>query len=495
MKKKIIAIVCGVLLVAAAVGATLYFTKHNGNSQSSLSENKLGQSENNKVRDNTLILARDYMEKGDYARSLDLLDGLLIQDASDQEVKKLREEVISARKNAESEAALKDKAQQDDLVETLEELGENMKQQPSANQANSAEAEMERLKAAKELAELQKQQLEAEERRAERRRAEEEKKAEEERKAAEQKKVEDKKKAEEARKEEEKRKAEEEKRNKEVRELIEKGLALMEKMNYDGARKAFDSAIEVDPEAAEPYAQKGETFFQEDKTNQVNLREAVEYANKSLDRDDTLWVPHNTLGKIYVETKNYPEAIKEFKEAARLNPEDGSILYELGVAQYKAGKYNDSKLSFEGAIHQNAENYKAYYNLGMSLVRLGKINEAIQAFKNAADKDPSYDAAFFAAGNLLYKTGKYAEAEKYLKNAVALKPEKSTYLGVLGVVLLNQEKYKDAEKYLKQSLSANPDAPSTNYNLSHAYFEQGNYSDALTYAVKAVQLDSDNSVY
>ena len=41
-------------------------------------------------RANIMTLARDYMEQHEFQRALDLLDGLLIEDANDQEVRDLQ---------------------------------------------------------------------------------------------------------------------------------------------------------------------------------------------------------------------------------------------------------------------------------------------------------------------------------------------------------------------------------------------------------------------
>ena len=157
----------------------------------------------------------------------------------------------------------------------------------------------------------------------------------------------------------------------------------MQSSNFRGARDNFTEAISLDPRAAEAYAQMGEAYFQEDDSNQINIREAVEYANKAVNYDDSLWIPHNTLGKIYVQTRNWNEAIKEFKEASRLNPEDANILYELGKVQYRAGQFNDAKISFEGVTHLDPGFSKAYYNLGVVYNKLGNARSALDAYKKA----------------------------------------------------------------------------------------------------------------
>ena len=302
MDKRIIIIIAAVVLIAAAL--IIFFAVRPGGGKD------ITETDTNavKIRNNTLVLAEDYMNKGDYQRALDLLDNLLIQDASDEDVRALRDRVLAARAEASAAQKLEDQKQQNDLVETLEGLGDSISNNPPVINipAQRVDTEAEKKLLAEQIAALEEQKRLAEQRR----------KEEEARLAA-------------------LSEAERQKADK-VRKLIDEGVKKMEQANYSGARGNFDEAISLSPREAEAFAQKGESYFQEDKTNQINIRDAVEYANKAVEYDRSLWIPHNTLGKIYLETKNYSEAIKEFKEATRLNPDNAEILYELGKVQYRA---------------------------------------------------------------------------------------------------------------------------------------------------------------
>ncbi len=125
MDKRIIIVAAAVLVLIA--GVVLFLTLGNNDSGTAVMD------ETQKVKENTMILARDYLEKGDFQRALDLLDGLLIKDASDEEVRKLRDEVFSARKLAEQEEKQASDQKQNDLVETLEDLGESISKNTSVN--------------------------------------------------------------------------------------------------------------------------------------------------------------------------------------------------------------------------------------------------------------------------------------------------------------------------------------------------------------------------
>ena len=84
-KRQKILVTAGIaVLVAAAVLGAVFAFRGAGS--------KAGR-----TRENTLSLARDYMQKGAYDRALDLLDKLLIENAGDTEAAALRDETVAAQ--------------------------------------------------------------------------------------------------------------------------------------------------------------------------------------------------------------------------------------------------------------------------------------------------------------------------------------------------------------------------------------------------------------
>ena len=92
-KKKKLLIIGGIVLALFLVGAGvgLYFLLRDDGSAISATE-----------LDNTLTLARHYMESGDFDRALDLVESILIRDADEKDALALMDEIIN-RKNQSAE--------------------------------------------------------------------------------------------------------------------------------------------------------------------------------------------------------------------------------------------------------------------------------------------------------------------------------------------------------------------------------------------------------
>ena len=334
-----------------------------------------------RLRENTLTLAREYLEQGEYARALDLIDRLLIENARDGEAKALRDEIIDAQRlteQAEKERALREQEDlKNSLAETIKESSPQVVVAPPPEPKPEPKEDPAEV-AAREAA---------------------------------------------------KRRQEEETRNRaEVQRLIKEGIEAMESGRFADARSKFDQALSIDGNSAVALAQMGEAYFREDSGSERNLQKAVEYSTKAIEKDPSYWLPHFTLGKIYQATSSWENAIRSFSEAARLNPERDDIWYELGKVQYRARYYSDAAKSFETSTHVNPKNSKAFYNLGVAYERLEQKNDALKAYQSAVASDPRYDLAYYSMGAVQLGLNQFSQAISNFEKAVALAPSVMRYL-------------------------------------------------------------------
>jgi tetratricopeptide (TPR) repeat protein len=396
------------------------------------------------IRANTLRLASEYFQQGEYQRALDLVDQLLLQNPDDDEARTLRDSVLQARREAETRKKQEDLASQQDLSESLSNLSASLREDKSRP-------------AAQPVPQMQPRDDEAE-------------------KAA-------------ARSEAERKKREE------INRLIQEGVAAMERSSYGEARDKFDQALGIDPDVAYAYAMKGESFFREDSENQSSLNQAVSNANRAIQKDSSLWIPHNTLGNIYVKTRRWDDAIRHFKEAARLNPENADILFELGKVQYRTGRFRDAKDSFEGAIHLVPNFDRAYFNLGLTETQLGNTDRAVSAFSNTIHYDPELTPAYFALANAYRSKGDLGKAAENYKTAVTRDPENVNYNLYYGINLYDQEKYEQAEAYFNNAVDLDESRADVYYNLAQARIKLNKANAALEAAAQAVKLKGDSPLY
>jgi hypothetical protein len=162
MNKRTVALIAGAIILLALLGGGLLYM---GRDRAPADDGSAGMvDEAARRRTNTLKLAQDYFEGGEYQRALDLLDGLLIENADDETARDLRDRIILERRKAEEAAAAERQQSQEDLKDTLSGLGDTIKSGESSARDQARAQELEAQRQA-ELRQLEEQRRAAEERR------------------------------------------------------------------------------------------------------------------------------------------------------------------------------------------------------------------------------------------------------------------------------------------------------------------------------------------
>jgi tetratricopeptide (TPR) repeat protein len=104
-------------------------------------------------------------------------------------------------------------------------------------------------------------------------------------------------------------------------------------------------------------------------------------------------VAETTYG-VYLDQIHKPEeAIKRYRRAVTLDPNDKTPHYDLGVALDNAGQPDASIKEYRTALQLDPACLPAAYNLAVLLERLGRKDEAIAEFKTVLQIKPDFSTA------------------------------------------------------------------------------------------------------
>jgi tetratricopeptide (TPR) repeat protein len=134
-----------------------------------------------------------------------------------------------------------------------------------------------------------------------------------------------------------------------AKEWMDKGLAFMNAENYEGALRAFNNAVEIDPTNSWVYINKG-------------------------------WAL-NTLG-------DYHGALKEFNRASEIDPQNPWAYVNRGVSYNFLENYQQGLLDAEKAMSLDATISWAYIYRGWAYLGIGKFNQGLVDLNKAAQMDP-----------------------------------------------------------------------------------------------------------
>ncbi len=97
---------------------------------------------------------------------------------------------------------------------------------------------------------------------------------------------------------------------------------------------------------------------------------------------------HQTQGNIYDDEGKYDEAIAEYKEALKYNPDDTNTLFNLGIVYLKINKPNEAVKVFSRVVEIDDKDFEAYNLLGLAYRGLGKKEEAKKAWEKSLSIEP-----------------------------------------------------------------------------------------------------------
>ncbi|HZY10145.1 MAG TPA: tetratricopeptide repeat protein [Bacteroidota bacterium] len=242
------------------------------------------------------------------------------------------------------------------------------------------------------------------------------------------------------------------------------GLIEVLRGNQSKGLEYFQTAIKIDPNNATALDRLALLYM-------LNLNEpakAITFYKKSQEIEPMNWLVVSNLGVGYGQLKNYPEAIKAFRRAIQLNPDE--------------------------------EN--SWINLGYVYERIGKYDSAIQCYQNAIQKNPLNPFTYEIIASPLLTLGKSALAESVLTQGINLMPNNLELIYLLGVTLTITGKKEDARRTLDEGsrlvedkIKKNP-LVGSNYALAGLFHARlGNKDKAISSALEAFKYDStDNEV-
>ena len=107
---------------------------------------------------------------------------------------------------------------------------------------------------------------------------------------------------------------------------------------------------------------------------------ALDLYRKTLEADLGLYMAHVQMANIFESQRRYPEAIEERKRAVDANPEDASLLMDLGVTIGKSGKFAEAEEVLRQAAEANPRDARTAFWLGLCQAEQGKREEARASF-------------------------------------------------------------------------------------------------------------------
>lgn len=104
--------------------------------------------------------------------------------------------------------------------------------------------------------------------------------------------------------------------------------------------------------------------------------DAMAMYQEALANDLGLYMAHVRLARLYGENHMWPQAIEELRRAVAANPDDASLLVDLGELQRDAGQLDEAAATLRQAQEANGRNPRIAYELGLVELQRNRPAEA-----------------------------------------------------------------------------------------------------------------------
>ncbi len=226
------------------------------------------------------------------------------------------------------------------------------------------------------------------------------------------------------------------------------------------------------------------------------LEKAARYKPNDL---DTNW----NLAAVYWDMGNIEKAAAQMKKYANLDPDNAEAHNIIGIDYYVKGSYNNALDEFRQAVKLNPDEKQYSYNEALVLARLDRYEEAEDAFDRAAGlEEAEYVRKIYAEqikvnrakklhnqGCTAMETLNLTRAIELFEAALEIKPDMLESHVNLGFCYGNQGDIHKQIYHLEEAVKLKPDLPNVRHSLGLAYYDARMYHQAIGEFEQANELD------
>ncbi len=206
-----------------------------------------------------------------------------------------------------------------------------------------------------------------------------------------------------------------------------------------------------------------------------------------------VWTAYQRLGKNRMDAGQFEAAATALAEAAKAQPQDQNILYNLAQAYQKTNKFDKAEETYKAlAVVSPKDAVNWYSNILQMYSGASQWPKAIEAAQKIVELKPNDDQSLYNLGLIYQNIQKYPEAIEQYKKAVAIKPTSDLAWFQIGYCYYSLKNYKETISAMQKNVELMPDHVYGWMYIGMCYMQMKDFNKALEPMKKAVDLQGDN---
>jgi len=203
---------------------------------------------------------------------------------------------------------------------------------------------------------------------------------------------------------------------------------------------------------------------------------------------------HSNLGWFYEQQGRAAEALAEYREAARIDPQQYQLHFSMGTVLEKTGQPAEALVEYRYCLAKKPNNPALHNAIGGALTAQGKWDEALKEFAEAERLDAHYAMPHIETAKVYFAQGRDDQATNELWVAVQTEPFDFHILADVARHLAanTRAEARDGQSALILALKANELTrglrPEVLDSLGMAFAETGDFTNAIAAQQNALDL-------
>ncbi len=189
---------------------------------------------------------------------------------------------------------------------------------------------------------------------------------------------------------------------------------------------------------------------------------------------------------------NPDEALKFWKMALSIDPNDPSLLASIADVYSKQGNYSKARDYYFRAADNDPEYYLYIFEIGNTFYQEGIFDKALVSYYKAMDLSPGNPVILFSLGKIFMLMGFINEALANLEEVRRTNPSYPGLNLLLGNIYSNLDDHEQAFYYYVREIEANPNDIEAYKQLGLHCLEIGRKNEARKYLRRAKEVDPED---
>ncbi|NLX11869.1 MAG: tetratricopeptide repeat protein [Chloroflexi bacterium] len=198
-------------------------------------------------------------------------------------------------------------------------------------------------------------------------------------------------------------------------------------------------------------------------------------------------------GNCYAFQEAYDQAVADYDEALRLNPDLAEGYVNRGLTHVRLGRYEQAIADYDRALAIDPAYINAYHSRAEAAYDLGRLGAAIDDYTRILELDPGDVAAYQNRGLAYHDQGLLAQALDDYNHALALAPDDADLYANRALVYADRGDFENALADVNRAIDLDPQFALA-YGIRGAlYYFQGDRERALADLREYARLAGDEA--